>query len=422
MPPPWLKHVLRAIPSAASNTTLHGPFPAIKSQWQTPGDIFSVLLIIGGDIIQRAIAQLSGGPFNFTPVAFSFGWVAYSVGAVLSAIGNGKLMPETDCPSIVVNASNGYVRPNTSWVLGRVLRDWDKKEERLGDFKYALVVTVCRASKTKPPGVPNLDIVWYSGVVTIVAQIIISTIPTYLYGSWTAFVLTIGGTLLSLVQGALPQWRAEKWACRDLAEETRMDRKGRRIDKTISLTRGNGTTHVLVIISEGHGFDLEDLANGRDVDCRSTLPCTIVLVCLWLVLLLTAAGDKDKPWFLLLIGGLGMAQNLFAAGHKRDPGAFGIHLEPVTVVKPSSTDQYKTNKVFWVLQQAEKEVPGVGVSLLPIFFPGHTLRDNEVKWRDEMIAAYKAAKAAKEKENISSEESQASSLMKPGISIAPVSS
>ena len=59
----------------------------LSSQWQNPGDILSLLLLIGGDIVQKAIAQLfgvyvqpvRGSPrIYLTPVAFSFGWVGYA--------------------------------------------------------------------------------------------------------------------------------------------------------------------------------------------------------------------------------------------------------------------------------------------------------------------------------------------------------
>ena len=40
-------------------------------QWVQPGDAFTVLLILGGDVIARAMAQVAGsGP---STVAFSFG-------------------------------------------------------------------------------------------------------------------------------------------------------------------------------------------------------------------------------------------------------------------------------------------------------------------------------------------------------------
>lgn len=42
-----------------------------KDQWTTPGDVFSVLLLLGGDVVARALAQLAGS--GLAPVAFSFG-------------------------------------------------------------------------------------------------------------------------------------------------------------------------------------------------------------------------------------------------------------------------------------------------------------------------------------------------------------
>ena len=48
----------------------------LEGQWSNPSDIFTILLIVGGDIIQVAIAQLSAGPIPYlVPVSFSFGWV-----------------------------------------------------------------------------------------------------------------------------------------------------------------------------------------------------------------------------------------------------------------------------------------------------------------------------------------------------------
>lgn len=42
-----------------------------RDQWVHPGDIFSVLLILGGDVVARALAQLADG--GLTPFTFSFG-------------------------------------------------------------------------------------------------------------------------------------------------------------------------------------------------------------------------------------------------------------------------------------------------------------------------------------------------------------
>ena len=57
----------------------------LRIQWENPSDILSLLLLLAPDVIQRSIAQLNGP--RPTPVAFSFGWVAYSVSALLSTIG-----------------------------------------------------------------------------------------------------------------------------------------------------------------------------------------------------------------------------------------------------------------------------------------------------------------------------------------------
>ncbi len=43
----------------------------IRDQSNNPGDVFSVLLILGGDVVARALAQLVGS--RVVPVAFSFG-------------------------------------------------------------------------------------------------------------------------------------------------------------------------------------------------------------------------------------------------------------------------------------------------------------------------------------------------------------
>lgn len=83
-----------------------------KAQWRGPSDVFSILLILGGDVIQLSLAALSGGP-GVTPIAFSFGWVAYAISAVLSAVGDNRLVrcaPEVSLK--VFNLRSGYRRDN----------------------------------------------------------------------------------------------------------------------------------------------------------------------------------------------------------------------------------------------------------------------------------------------------------------------
>lgn len=61
--------------TAASKSTLReqGVAGAVLLQWRNPTDVLSILSIAGGDVVLKALAQLSGG--RLVPVAFSFGWV-----------------------------------------------------------------------------------------------------------------------------------------------------------------------------------------------------------------------------------------------------------------------------------------------------------------------------------------------------------
>ncbi|TLD20721.1 hypothetical protein PspLS_08442 [Pyricularia sp. CBS 133598] len=63
----------------------------IISQWAAPQDVSTVLMIIGGDVVQKALAQTTG--CLYTPVVFSFGWVAYSFITLIAIIGDGHLLP-----------------------------------------------------------------------------------------------------------------------------------------------------------------------------------------------------------------------------------------------------------------------------------------------------------------------------------------
>ena len=394
------------------------PFATLKSQWQHPIGFLEVLLILRGDVIQTAVAQLSGGPFHFTPVPSSFGWVSYSFSALLSAIGDGRLMPVVDCPSIVINARSGIQRKNSSWMLGRILRDWEKKSTCVYNGRPALTVSIFRFCEEKyksvrkhgqpgpaatdlernkrkldgdirfPPPCPKIDLMWYTGIFVMVVQWVVAAVAAIVEKNWLIMTITISGTFLSLAGGALPQWKQEKWSCRGLSEP-----------KTVILTRGNGHRHVMILHSLGAGPDLEDLATARASAHWSTLPLLLILALSWFVILLSVSNQYDDTWYLVAVGGLGMAQNIFAAGHHRDPSAYGIFLEKPDVILPDppAKDEYGkeiSNKVFQVLKKTEKRmsekygIQGVGICLLPIFFP-HGLRPAEIEWRDQQLEKYK---------------------------------
>ncbi|KAI0750379.1 hypothetical protein C8Q74DRAFT_364577 [Fomes fomentarius] len=361
----------------ANSSTAHF-LAAMREQWRNPSDILSILMIVGGDIVQRAVAQLAGsGPGPFAPVAFSFGWVAYSISMLASTIGEGRLMPPSDCPSILVHAGSGYMRTNKSWVLGRLLRDEEHRLEHehtsaqthqgtdsvVPHHSQGRGLTIAFYDVKGGTGLPAKDWVYWAGVSVILLQLIISIIPFFHHANWVVFFVTLIGTILALLGSALPQWRREKYAARfvDKPEVT-------------CLTRGNGAP-VAMVFTATRGLRFEDLAGAKNEHCHFTLVATVFLSLLWILLLLTVEGLDGDAWYVFGIGALGMVQNVVAAGARREPDALGFHLEK----KPENV--VWNGKVMIALQTAEQKVPGVGLALLPIFFPG-TLRKEEIEWWD----------------------------------------
>ncbi|KAK9427262.1 hypothetical protein V1505DRAFT_53790 [Lipomyces doorenjongii] len=376
-----------------------------SDQWKNPSDVFSVLLILGGDVVARALAQIAGS--TVTPVAFSFGWVAYAVTAVVSAIGENKLMPLPDSTCKVINGRTGYIRENCSWIIGRIMRDyesWMDENDKKGPIhkrlecmikkrwesdkaeaeakepgsgkqvkkptQTGLCVSIYLAGEAKP-GYPGCDWTYYFGFATGVVQLVIAAIPCGVYGDWGILLVTACGTALSFAVGALPQWKREKWACR------------RKTDKTVVLTKGNGSQHAIVIVGDKNGLDLEDLATGPvtvDVSASSSTRVFVtVLAALWILLLITAAGLHQNTWFLLAVGAIGMVQNIFVAGASRSPKDFGVPLRFETVIG--------SPKVMQTLFDVEAAYPRVGRSMLQTFFPGSLRSEEKAQWeRYEQIA------------------------------------
>ncbi|KAF3401067.1 hypothetical protein DPV78_005821 [Talaromyces pinophilus] len=372
-----------------------GTSAAFSSQWTNPSDAFSVLLIVGGDTVARALAQLTGSVV--APVAFSFGWVAYAVTAVISAIGEKRLMPLPDCACIVINGRTGYIRTNYSWIIGRIVRDYEnwmdsdiKKrvqwiiEERWKSDKEkaearepgsgrkvqkptqaGLCVSVYTACYARS-GYSGRDWIYYLGFFTSIVQLGIASIPCGIYGDWGILMITASGIALSFVAGSLPQWKREKWACR---QET---------EKTVILTRGNGSQHAIVIIGDKNGLDFEDLAMGpitANVSASlSTIALLIVLAVLWILLLITVSGLRHHTWFLLAIGLIGMIQNVVATGIGRSPENFGIPLEYNRV--------FAEPKVMDTLFAVEDSFHRVGRSMLETFFPGPLRPEENKRWEE----------------------------------------
>lgn len=295
---------------------MNSPIEEVSRQWGNPTDILTLLLLIGGNIVQMAIAQLSGykiripGKGNLhlsiAPVAFSFGCVAYGFSNLLSAIGENNLMPTSEFPSLLVNCANAFARETRSWLLSRILRDHEARfgldHRPLEDGGRAESMRIDIFYLGQPSG-PSLDYVWWCGWVAIALQIGVALVPNILYRDWGILMVVLAGNLLSAITCALPQWSQEKWAGRKLE-----------VDKITCLTRGNGNAHIMVFIGSKGSWDLENLSTATARTRPETRWISIILAILWTCFVINVSGLKVHAWFLVASGTLGMLQNVFAAG------------------------------------------------------------------------------------------------------------
>lgn len=342
---------------------------AMQSQWQNPTDVLTVLMIIGGDVVQYALAQLCGSSRFITPVAFSFGWLAYSFSTVLSVVGSGSLTPEADTRVLCVNVNSRREREVKSFVLSRLYRDLVPVPRRTPPS--GLTLSFYETTTAKPIGSRHPDWVFYLGICVILLQFCIACIPGNLTGDWSILAITVGATLLVQLGAALPQWRSELWCAEVNGPHSPVE--------VVCLTGGNGSSHVIVVKSIRCGYKLEDLATGRIAPSRFTTIFSFALAILWIGHLLTMRSLESDGWYLLAIGGLGMAQNVVSAGSRRAPKALGFHIEHKYTVHQ--------DKVFDALKEAEKIEKRVGLALLDIFFPGG-LRPHEEAWRLRTLEQY----------------------------------
>jgi hypothetical protein len=329
-------------------------------------------------------------------------------------------LPDTACK--VINGENGYVRDNASWIIGRVVRDyesWMDREVRelipkLLDQKWkenkqrkdkkipgsganvprptqaGLCVSFYRADLATK-GTSGQDAVYYIGFVTAGFQLGIAAIPCGIFGDWSILLVTAVGIALAFTTGSLSQWRKEKWACRSGS------------NKTVVLTRGNGAQHAIVVRSDDKGLDLEDLSAGpANVDVSASLATRIVMITLallWILLLVSASGIKNNTWFLLAVGGFGILQNICVAGWPRNPAAFGIPLTYEGVI--SDTKVMGTLLQVAALEKAEGSLleeakraldgPALALSMRDTFFPGKLNPDEIAIWAviEEKVASKK---------------------------------
>jgi hypothetical protein len=295
---------------------------------------------------------------------------------------------EPDYACKIINASNGYIRGNSSWIIGRIARDFEywrdsritkRKSEVVHDkwmhFKRldaaadrprqaSLIISIYEPSKLVPAGTVKLNSTYRTAIFIVILQLVIAAIPLYIYRDWGIITVTAAGTVLAFATGLLPQWNTEKWACRKNARTTYI------------ITRGNGAQHAIMILGNGHGLNLEDLASGQSNTEVATNTLTrlaiFALATLWILLLITAAGIKSNTWFLLAVGSIGLIQNIYVAGHHCRPENFGLPLDFVRVIGQ--------RKVMDTLLEAERSYEYLGRALLPEFFPGTLTAEDEARW------------------------------------------
>jgi hypothetical protein len=384
----------------------------LRAQWTNPSDVLSVLLIIGGDLVQKALAQTSGGPV--TPVCLSFGWVAYSLTALVGVVGDGRLLPPPDYPAMVFNLKNGYKRDNRNWVVGRIVRDneifMSKKCPLDGKGIRIAVYEACpsRSASTNPGSGRVRSI---AGIVMLL-QFGIAAIPWIIDREWGVLMITLIGTALAVAAGALPQWKVEKLPARKTSR------------KNFALTSGNGSRDIMIVLGCGNSLDLEELAaaetprstrlwetvtylsapifesNGRArTHPKSEEPMRrskvfrgipighwiTLLICVlqcfwWLALLITVAGLRSHAWYLLLVGVLGMFQNATIAGISRSPSKRGLPLKRIDTIDTRSVMDGLMDYEFIYKDYGGEKDSASARHLLREFFPGDLHPEEKAWW------------------------------------------
>ena len=92
---------------------------------------------------------------------------------LIESVVNGEFMPTSDFPALEVHGWSGHQRENKAWVIGRLLRDFEKRasplpSDRTSPARDALRVSVFKWDDTKEQDRPDRDWVWYSGFAIIV--------------------------------------------------------------------------------------------------------------------------------------------------------------------------------------------------------------------------------------------------------------
>jgi hypothetical protein len=135
----------------------------------------------------------------------------------------------------VINAQSGYVRDNNSWILARIMRDFEtwmdnglpdgpirRHLDQMLDQRWS---KACQDAEVRRPGasrdVPRpsraglcvsvfcaeeaeighlgYDLLYYLGIATVIIQLTVAAIPIWNTGDWGVMLVTAAGTILSFV-------------------------------------------------------------------------------------------------------------------------------------------------------------------------------------------------------------------------------
>lgn len=372
-----------------------------KGQFSNPEGILAVLLLVGGDTVQKAVAQMTGGRHSvFTPGVFSFGWVSYAVSMVASACGDAIFLPKPEQSGYVVNVGsadkNGFEslgsgdrRENRSWRLGRLMRDLElsrKKDEDKVKPKSGLFVTVYNLNPADEDARVHLkkDKLWWSFAWAIPIQLGIACIPGIRQGDWSILLITAAGNVLAIFTASLPAMRNVQYR-----EKSR---------QSYALTRGNGHRHVFIIRPNSYAEDasklpyLDELAvNIERASWAARILSFLSAVC-WIMLLVAVGGLKSGTWWLLLAGTFGMLMNILVSSIPRKSAAYGLPLgEPIDCFGFTESSSKSPKRARDVLLELEQKYPGAGHALKPVFFTSSLPNKHDEIW-DEPDYSWRTAK------------------------------
>ncbi|KAI9060787.1 hypothetical protein FKP32DRAFT_1595110 [Trametes sanguinea] len=327
-----------------------------------PSTVIPALMVLGADVLNRAQSVPGASPFTV-------GWPGLLVGL----LARNRTSAPVELPCTVINAKSGYARTNRSPILEHLLRSHGSDPSRGG-----LAVTFLYTSER--PGLPTGDVVTGTALSVTTAQLLVAGVLSFLgIGSEDVPIVVAIGALLTNAAGFILRHQQQK----ELHSARAVPEKRRDV---VCITSGNGSSEAVVVISEGGGVRIEDLAAGRASGLGfATSLGIVVLLALWagLLVLITTLSRVDA-WLVLAECAIGAAYTVLAAKTWRSDAALGFRFaeEKKKVVR--------ANKVMEALMKAEEFESGVGSTLLPIYFPGK-LRPEEELWWAERKQAPKAA-------------------------------